>query len=323
MKKTNLAVLGIDVAKDELVIFDNASGRVVKVANDQSSLEKVLAEQQWLASAYQVGIESTGDYSFLATKFFLKAGFLVKLINPIVTKKVIKATIRGKKTDKSDAQLIAEIIEYGEGQEISEKHLDFRQKALIRTERKLIAIKSDLKRIKSSLQMKIDNGINLDQAVQDIESLIKTVEEKADNLWQLASEKPIDRQEEIIASHVGCGLKLSKIISEEAGDIKRFPSSNQFKAYVGVDPKVIQSGKMDIKGRMTKRGNPVLRHALYLAAFVASRHDPELQAFYQKKRAEGKSHSHALCTIMRKMCERIYATVAKDRLYEVRPLDKT
>ena len=316
MNKTNLAVLGIDVSKDELVIFDNLLNRIVKVANDKQSLGKALAEQRWQPSSYQVGIESTGDYSLLATKFFLEAGFLVKLINPIVTKKVIKATIRGKKTDKTDAAIIAEVISYGEGQAVTEKQLNLSQKALIRTERKLIAIKSDLKRIKASLQMKISNGLDLNQAASEIESLIETIEEKSANLWQLASEKPVDRQEEIIASHVGCGVKLSKIISEEAGDLKRFPSSSEFKAYVGIDPKVIQSGKMDIKGRMTKRGNPVLRHALYLAAFTASRHDPDLKAYYEKKRLEGKTHSHALCTIIRKMCERIYSTVIHDRLYE-------
>jgi transposase len=41
---------------------------------------------------------------------------------------------------------------------------------------------------------------------------------------------------------------------------------------------------------MSKRGSPYLRHALWLAASVAIRHDPDLQAFYQAKRKEGKHH---------------------------------
>lgn len=310
------SILGIDVSKDELVIFDSAEKQVVKVGNNEKNLKAILSSYQWKPADYQVGIESTGDYSFLAMKFFLRRGFTVKLINPIVTKKIINSSVRGKKTDKSDAEAITDIILLGEGQSISEKELDLAQKTLLRLEVKLTSIKSNLKRISHSLQMKSDNGIDISKAKIEVESLIKEVEQRIDNIWDLAKSKPSSRQEEIISSHIGCGEKLSKIISEEAGDIKRFPSASQFKAYVGIDPKVIQSGKMDIKGKMTKRGNPILRHALFLASFVASRYDPDLKEYYRKKRNEGKSHTHAICTLSRKMCERIYATVTKDKLYQ-------
>lgn len=316
MNNSNDCVLGIDVSKEELVIFNSSSRQIVKVANSEAGLKKFLSSLGNGKSTYQITIESTGDYSYLAMKFFLKQGFIVKLINPIVTGKAIKSTVRGKKTDKSDAQAIAEMAQLGEGRAISKNELDLTQKSLLRTERKLISIRSDLKRIKNSLQMKTENGVNLSQAVSEINELIKEVDQKAKNIWKLAEKEEPDRQEQIIDSHIGCGTKLSKIISEEAGDIKRFPSANQFKAYVGIDPKVIQSGKMDIKGKMTKRGNPTLRHSIYLASFVASRYDPDLKAYYEKKRSEGKSHTHAVCTVARKMCERIYSTVIHDRLYQ-------
>jgi len=309
-------ILGIDVGKEELVIFDNSSGRTLTSANDEKALTSLIKESEWKSDICQVGIESTGDYSFLAMKIFLRAGFTVKLINPIITKQIISSTIRGKKTDKSDAEAIAKIIQLGEGHVVNEQTLDTAQKTLLRLERKLTSIKSDLKRIAGSLQMKSDNGVNLDKAKIEVDQLVKEIEERISNIWDLAKSKGTTRQEEIISSHIGCGDKLSKIISEEAGDLKRFPSAKQFKAYAGIDPKVIQSGQMDVRGKMTKRGNPVLRHALFLAAFVASRYDPDLKAYYEKKRAEGKSHIHAVCTVSRKMCERIYATVIKDRLYQ-------
>lgn len=310
-------ILGIDVSKDELVIFDSLTGQIVKAANNEKDLKKLISSADW-SKDYQVGVESTGDYSFLSMKVFLEAGFTVKLINPIITRKMITASIRGKKTDKTDARAIAEIILLGEGHLVNEKDLDTAQKTLLRLERKLTGIKSDLKRIAHSLQMKADNGINLDKARIEVGQLIKETEERIANIWDLAKSKGPTRQEEIISSHIGCGEKLSKIISEEAGDLKRFPSANQFKAYVGIDPKIIQSGNMDIKGKMTKRGNSILRHALYLASFVASRYDPELKVYYEKKRNEGKSHTHAVCTVARKMCERIYSTVIHDRLYQPR-----
>lgn len=86
---------------------------------------------------------------------------------------MITASIRGKKTDKTDARAIAEIILLGEGHLVNEKDLDTAQKTLLRLERKLTGIKSDLKRIAHSLQMKADNGINLDKARIEVGQLIK------------------------------------------------------------------------------------------------------------------------------------------------------
>lgn len=318
MKTEN--ILGIDVSKKELVIFDYLSHEIIYVKNTETDLAAALKKYQWNPARYVVGIESTGDFSLLPMKFFVQQGFIVKLLNPLVTKRFIKATIRKKKTDTSDAQAIATMVHYGEGQIITEEELNLAKKTLLRVEHKLTAIASDLKRISNSLTIKVDQGIDLDNAQGEVKSLIEAAEKTAQNIWHLAKKEPPDHQAEIIASHPGCGEKLSSIISTEAGDIKRFPSARQLKAYAGIDPRVIQSGNMDRRGKMTKRGNPNLRQALYLAAFVASNHDPELQEYYQKKRAEGKSHVHATCTVARKLCERIYSTVTQDRLYQVKKL---
>lgn len=313
MSKQN--ILGIDVSKDELVIFNDNTRETVSVTNSNEGLSEALKQYGW-DSAYEVGLESTGDYSFLSMKFFLEKGFTVKLLNPILTKKLINATVRKKKTDKSDAEAIALMIGYGEGQTVSKEDLEITKKTLLRLEQKLTAIKSDLKKMSLSLDKKSSNGIDLEQAQWEIKELIASVEEKAGNIFKLAQNEPINNQEKIINSHIGCGEKLSAIISTEAGNIARFPSAKQFKAYAGIDPRVIQSGQMDKRGKMTKRGNSTLRQALYLAAFTASNHDPELREYYQKKRSEGKSHTHAVCTVARKMCERIYSTVTQNRMYE-------
>ena len=159
-----------------------------------------------------------------------------------------------------------------------------------------------------------------------LSTLVEQVEEAKAKLWE-AIQSPelqnhLQRQEQIIASHIGCGVKLSTIISEEAGDIKRFESSGALVAYAGIDPRVKQSGEMDVRGKMTKRGNNNLRHALYLAANIARMHDPQLKDYFEKKRAGGKHFTVAVCAVARKMCERIYSTVTHDRMYEKREVEK-
>lgn len=306
------------MAKDNLVIYDRLKNSTVTISNTLEALKQAQVEYGWQPNGFLIGLESTSNYSFLPMQYFVRQGFKVKLLNPIVTKKFTKATIRAKKTDESDAEAIAMITEHGEGQEITENDLNIAKKTLLRLERKIIDMRSDLKRMQQSLDIKVDNGIELTEAVKQIDRLIKEMTKASEKIWQLSREEDKDRQEEIIASHIGCGEKLSAIISTEAGDLKRFLGPKQFKAYAGIDPRVYQSGEKNVKGKMTKRGNSNLRHALYLAAFVASIHDPELSLYYRKKREEGKSHRHAVCTVSRKLCERIYATVINNKLYKPR-----
>jgi len=69
---------------------------------------------------------------------------------------------------------------------------------------------------------------------------------------------------------------------------------------------------------MSKRGSPYLRHALWQAAFMAIRYDPELQAYYQRKRAEGKAHGTAIGAVCRKLLVRIYVVLKEQRPYIIR-----
>lgn len=317
-----LFVLGIDVSKDSLVIFDTASKSHFTVSNSQDALRSACTANAWTPGSHLAGLESTGDYSLLAMKTLVDLGFQVRLLNPILTQNAIKRTIRGVKTDATDSELIAELAGKGEGQLVTENALNISKKATVRVERNLTDMSKNLKRLAKTLDQKIQAGVKVQMALAVVNGLIDELDDAKAQLWEEIQNpmyhNSLLRQETIINSHIGCGVKLSTIISEEAGDIKRFESARQLVAYAGIDPKVIQSGEMDARGRMTKRGNSNLRHALYLAANVARMHDPQLKAYFEQKRLDGKHFVVAVNAVARKMCERIYATVTQDRLYEKR-----
>lgn len=90
----------------------------------------------------------------------------------------------------------------------------------------------------------------------------------------------------------GVGSTLAAVIlSEIGGDIRRFSSPAKLAAYAGVDPTVKQSG--DFSGtrmKMSKRGSPYLRRAIWLASTVAAFKDSAIHALYERKRAEGIDH---------------------------------
>jgi transposase len=314
--------LGIDVSKDELVIYDTATHKTLHINNSSEGILQTIIGQSWKPEVYLVGFESTGDYGLLTQKLFSEAGFTVSQLNPIETHNAIKKTVRGTKTDSLDAQKIAELILAGKGRTVGAVTIT-RKKVAARVDQKFAHVIGDFKRILGSLKKKTkDADIDTVKLQSAVEHTINDLEEQRarveKELFKRESDDPLTRQEQIIDSHIGCGTRLSAIISAEAGDIKRFTDPAQLVAYAGIDPRVKQSGDSDYHGKITKRGNSNLRHALFLAANVARTYDPQLKDYYERKIKEGKHHLVATVAVARKMCERIYATVTQDRFYEKR-----
>jgi len=114
----------------------------------------------------------------------------------------------------------------------------------------------------------------------------------------------------------GVGPTLAAVILSEIGDVKRFNSAAKLAAFAGVDPTMKQSGDFNgSRNRMSKRGSPYLRRALWLAATVASFKDPAVSVFYRRKRAEGKPHMTALGHVARKMVNIIFAVLRDNSPY--------
>jgi transposase len=117
----------------------------------------------------------------------------------------------------------------------------------------------------------------------------------------------------------GIGLDAGAALLAEIGDIQRFPSAEKLVAYAGVDATVYQTGEFEAdQAHMSKRGSPYLRHALWQAASMARLHDPELRAYYERKRAEGKHHGIVVGALCRKLLVRIYVVLREQRPYQVR-----
>jgi len=114
----------------------------------------------------------------------------------------------------------------------------------------------------------------------------------------------------------GIGPVLAAAILSEIGDIKRFDSSAKLAAFAGIDPRVRQSGEfIGTQNKMSKRGSPYLRRAIWLASSMAVLHDPAIKAIYQRKRAEGKHHYTVIGHICRKMVSIIYAVLRDNKPY--------
>lgn len=120
----------------------------------------------------------------------------------------------------------------------------------------------------------------------------------------------------------GVGPVLGATIFSEIGDISRFSSSAKLAAFAGIDPTVKRSGEFTgTRNRMSKRGSPYLRRALWQASTIAVHCDPAMKAFLQKKRDEGKPYMNAIGHVTRKLTNIIFAVLRDNKPYYIH-LDK-
>jgi transposase len=147
----------------------------------------------------------------------------------------------------------------------------------------------------------VNQIIFLENQVDELENKIKNIYSKLDSHLQ---------------SIPGIGNAIAPVILAEIGNINNFSSPNKLTAFAGIDPSENQSGnKKSTDEKISKRGSPYLRHAIYQAAFIASNTDPVMHNYYMKKRAEGKHHYVALAGVERKLLGIIYHVLKENRNY--------
>jgi transposase len=129
----------------------------------------------------------------------------------------------------------------------------------------------------------------------------------------------MDQLPQYITSIPGVGPVTGAAILAEVGDVHRFSSVEKLVAYAGIDPSVYETGEFKAsQAHMSKRGSPYLRHALWQAASMAIRYEPELQAYYRTRREAGKPHGVLIGAVCRKLLSRIYVILKEQRPYLVR-----
>lgn len=128
----------------------------------------------------------------------------------------------------------------------------------------------------------------------------------------------ISKQENHLTTITGIGDITAAVIMGEVGDINRFERPNQLLAFAGLDASVHQSGDFTgTKNKLSKRGSPYLRRAIWQAAFIAAFKDPALSLYYQKLKKRGKSHGTAIGAVARKLVNIIFAVWTKNKPYEI------
>lgn len=162
-------------------------------------------------------------------------------------------------------------------------------------------------------------SFQIKQLIQQIVFTEKQLYELEEQIAEL-----LHQTNQYITTITGIGDVLGAIIVSEIGDINRFERPNQLVAFAGLDVTVKQSGEFSgSKNKISKRGSPYLRRAIWLAANRAAFCDPILSEYYQSLKAKGKHHLTAVGAVARKLCNIIFVILKDNRPYQPTPPKKS
>ena len=315
--------IGVDMSKDtfhacfgtdDVEIFENTKRGINKFISRLGSFSFELSDTT-------IGVEATGAYHLLFAEILRKNGWDIVVINPLLTNRLNKTTLRNVKTDRADARSIRQAVILGYGYRYTDMPDVLRLKTLVQERLGLKRMHAECLQRRHAHNYKaraID--VPVPNCFQSVEAnLCKEIKALERQIVAVVPET-----QKLLRSIPGVGAVSAAVLVAYVGDIQRFSSPEKLTAYIGLDCRVHESGtSIHGKGYLTKRGNKYLRSTLFNAAFVAQRRNPELKTFYDKKIKEGKHHFVALCAVERKLVHIIFAVWKRGKPFEHRPMEKS
>lgn len=268
-----------------------------------------------------MAIEATGAYSMdLALALHRHPKTVVMVINPRVSRSFSQAMMKRTKTDPVDAEVILEFLhrmpfvswhpppdEVLQIQAITRRI--YQLKVVLNGEENRL----HADRYRRSLGSIIAQDITLH--IGQVQQRIAGLEEQGRQL--IAQVPALEIKFQRLLSITGIGPVSALRILLEVLVLPDDLQPNQWVAQAGLDPRSRESGtSVHRPCFISKAGNKYLRAALFFPAMVASRHQRNVEAFYQKLVAAGKKKRQALVAVMRKLLRSMWAMLKYDRDFD-------
>jgi transposase len=295
--------LGLDVSKAVIDVVVRPTGEVQQFPNDVAGHAALVAWARPLAPATLV-LEATGGYERAVTVVLAAATLPVVVVNPRQVRDFARSTGQLAKTDRLDAAVLALFAERVQPAVRPLSDAATAELAQLLTRRQ---------QLQDMLTMEKNRlGLAGKRVRRDVEAHIrwlqKRLDEADDDLGTAIEASPVWRvQDDLLQSVPGIGPVVSRTLLARLPELGQL-SRKQIAALVGVAPLARDSGQWRGR-RVIWGGRAAVRKALFMAALVASRRNPVLQAFYARLRAAGKPAKVALVACMRKLLTILNAMV--------------
>jgi len=299
--------VGVDVSKATLEVAISEGARSLVLPNDEAGCAALLSELRELDVAL-VLFEATGGFELACATALQLAGLAVAVINPRQARDFARAMGYLAKTDRIDAAVLADmartLLARSDLSKLVKPLPDAQQlelQGLVTRRRQLIAMK-----LAEDHRMKMP-GVRQRRSLNTIIKALDREIARVDKDLQAFVGANHAELAALLDSVKGVGKATISTLLAEVPELGKL-SGREVSALVGVAPINRDSGTMRGK-RSIFGGRPDVRRVLFMAALVASRHNPVIKAFYQRLLAAGKPKKVALVACMRKLLTILNAMV--------------
>lgn len=312
------AVLGIDIAKAKFVaalLRPDGQVRHKSCANTFAGFAELAA---WLTrqqvTQVHATLEATGTYGDALATWLYDAGHVVSVVNPAIIHAYARTQLARSKTDRLDAELIARFTATQQPPAWTPPAPEIRQlQALVRRLDALQGMRTQELNRRAAGPTVADVRASIEAVVAHLEAQIAQVQQLIrDHLDRYPG---LRAQRDLLVTIPGIGEATAAILIADLFD-KRYSSARQAAAFAGLVPRLMESGTLRGRSRLSKIGSGRLRKALYFPAVAALRWNPTIRAVRARLHAAGKPPMVIVGAAMRKLIHLAYGVLKSGRAYE-------
>jgi transposase len=300
---------GIDISKQTFDCSIATSDGKIAVKKFSNDVKGFLKLKELLPADAQVVMEASGPYYCKLAYFLYEQKVNVSVVNPLVIRRFCQMRMMRTKTDKKDASMI---MEYG----VTEQPALWSPDEPVITKLKQLNTAIDLldKHITASnnqleaFKEQPDADRQLIKALQKLVNHITKQKDKLEEQMEQLANEHYTASYKAIQSIPGIGPKSAAILIAVTGNFKKFETDKQLLAYVGLNPRVYESGT-SVKGRghISKMGTARLRKLLYLCSWSAKRYNVYCKEMYERLKAKAKPERVIKIAIANKLLRQAFA----------------
>jgi transposase len=299
--------IGIDVAKDRLDVHVRPTGEAFTVGRDGEGLAG-LTERLAKLDPVLIVLEATGGFEVTVAAAIGAAKLPLAVVNPRQIRDFARATGKLAKTDALDAAAIAHFAEavHPEPRPLPDEQARALGELVARRRQVVEMIVAETHRRRQMTQRLLLRRVDRHLAV--LQEELSEIERELDD--SIRGTPAWRANDDLLKTVPGVGNTTARTLLAELPELGTL-DRKKISALVGVAPLNRDSGTM--RGRRTTWGGRAsVRAALYMAALVATRHNPAIAAFYKRLRQAGKPPKVALVACMRKLLT-ILNAIIRDR----------
>jgi len=311
---TNVNVFtGFDVSKDSFDFF-TIDGSVKsggeKVAYTKEGLKSLTKKVPLVSHCV---LEATGPYHLKLATWLYQKGYAVSVVNPLKTKHFSRMRMIRAKTDKADAQMIAEYAQMERpplwqppARYIIElNHLE----TMIEMQTKhRTALNNQLEAFEATGMIAPSIRSSLKKSIAQLEKTTQALEQRMEEII----ENEHDAMLKNLTSIPGIGKKTAIALIVATGGFTRFDSHKKLSAYLGLCPRIYESGtSVKGKARICKLGMSRIRAMLYMCTWSAINKNIACKQLYDRLVEKGKAKMLALIAVANKLLRQAFA-IAKN-----------